>query len=122
MALRPFRVLVCGGRKFTDKALVYRTLDELAAEHGGVLYIIEGGQHGADSLARKWRHDRLQPGETFPADWDRYGDPAGPIRNHRMLAEGQPDLVLAFPGHTGTANMISQAERPGFRVPVRRVK
>jgi len=118
MALRPFRVLVCGGRKFTDRALVYRRLDELAAEHLA-LFIIEGGQSGADTLARKWRHDRLQPGETFHADWKRYGDPAGPIRNKRMLVDGQPDLVLAFPGKNGTANMIAQAER--FGTPVEKV-
>jgi hypothetical protein len=119
MALRPFRVLVCGGRKFTDKALVYRTLDALAEEHPAI-FVIEGGARGADALARMWRHERLQPGETFHADWKRYGDPAGPIRNRKMLVDGQPDLVLAFPGGDGTADMIRQAE--AFRAPVERIK
>jgi SLOG family YspA-like protein len=116
---RPFRVLVCGGRKFTDKALVYRTLDALAAEHG-VLYVIEGGARGADALARTWRHDKLQPGKTFHADWTRYGDAAGPMRNRKMLVDGQPDLVLAFPGGDGTADMMRQAT--AFRCPVEQVR
>ena len=118
MALRPFRVLVCGGRHYSDRARVFAVLDDLAAQHG-VLFVIEGGQRGADSLARKWRHERLQPGETFYADWKRYGDPAGPIRNQKMLVDGQPDLVVAFPGHTGTANMVGKAH--AFRVEVQEV-
>jgi predicted polyphosphate/ATP-dependent NAD kinase len=28
-----------------------------------------------------------------------------------MLVEGLPDLVVAFPGGSGTANMIAQAKR-----------
>ena len=121
MALRPFRVLVCGGRKFTDRRLVFDTLDALAREHG-VLFVIEGGQRGADSLARTWRHDRLQPGRTFYADWNRYGPGAGPIRNRKMLAEGQPDLVVAFPGNTGTADMMKQAGSPPFSIPIQEVR
>ena len=33
-----------------------------------------------------------------------------------MLAEGKPDLVVAFPGGAGTANMIEQARAAGVRV------
>lgn len=41
---------------------------------------------------------------------------AGPIRNSRMLREGKPDLVLAFPGHGGTADMVKQAGEAGVGV------
>lgn len=118
-AAQPFRVLVCGGRKFTDKPLLYRTLDTLARLHG-ILYVIEGGARGADSLARTWRHENLQPGATFHADWKHYPQAAGPMRNRKMLVDGQPDLVLAFPGGAGTADMVRQAE--AFRCPVERVR
>lgn len=37
---------------------------------------------------------------------------AGPIRNSFMLALG-PDLVLAFPGGRGTADMVRQASEAG---------
>lgn len=47
---------------------------------------------------------------------------AGPIRNRRMLEQGKPDLVVAFPGGAGTANMVRLTEaaalpllRPGVR-------
>jgi hypothetical protein len=41
---------------------------------------------------------------------------AGPIRNARMLEEGKPDIVIAFPGGRGTANMIEQAHAAGVEV------
>jgi UDP-N-acetylmuramoylalanine-D-glutamate ligase len=33
-----------------------------------------------------------------------------------MLDEGKPDLVVAFPGGRGTANMVQQAHRAGVEV------
>jgi hypothetical protein len=33
-----------------------------------------------------------------------------------MLEEGKPDLVVAFPGGTGTANMVKQARAAGVEV------
>ena len=56
----------------------------------------------------------------YPADWDTHGRGAGPIRNKQMLEEGKPDLVIAFPGGKGTANMIGQAKEAG--IPVREIE
>jgi hypothetical protein len=50
----------------------------------------------------------------------KHGRAARPIRNQRMLDEGKPDLVVAFPGGRGTTDMIRRAERAG--VPVRQVQ
>jgi hypothetical protein len=33
-----------------------------------------------------------------------------------MLDEGIPDLVVAFPGGRGTANMVRQARERGFEI------
>lgn len=43
------------------------------------------------------------------ADWKKHGKAAGPIRNGIMLRDGKPDMVVAFPGGRGTANMVDQA-------------
>lgn len=82
--------------------------------------VIHGGQKGADKLADKWavEHDRRVV--EFKAHWDKYGKAAGPMRNARMLERGKPDLVVAFPGGVGTANMIKQAREA--KVPVLRIK
>lgn len=78
--------------------------------------IIEGGARGADRLARNYAKVMDIPCETYDAEWDKYGRGAGPIRNKRMLIEGKPDLVVAFPGGGGTANMIEQSRKAGIRV------
>lgn len=112
------KVLVCGGRDYADRARVERVLDDLYVKNG-ITEVIEGRAKGADSLAEDWAMGRNVALRHFPADWDRYGRGAGPRRNRQMLVEGEPDLVVAFLGGRGTANMVSQAEKAG--VPVQKV-
>jgi hypothetical protein len=107
-------VLVCGGRHYRDDKALRRVLD--AALRTGPLVIIEGGARGADRLAREWAKDRGVVCATFPADWDAHGPSAGPIRNRQMIDEGRPQMVLAFPGGRGTADMIRQAQAAGVLV------
>ncbi|KQP61039.1 DUF2493 domain-containing protein [Methylobacterium sp. Leaf108] len=109
------RVLVCGGRDYRDKAHVFATLDRLAAEPG-IDWVIQGGATGADQMAREWCHIRRIGYLNFPADWKQHGRAAGPLRNATMIAEGRPDLVLAFPGGRGTADMTRKAEAAGINV------
>lgn len=112
------RVLVCGGRDFADRELFDDVMSEVASQRR-ISHIIQGGASGADALAREWCVKWRYTYEHFPADWKRDGKAAGPIRNQRMLTEGKPDLVIAFPGGRGTADMIRRAEAAG--VPVRRI-
>lgn len=107
------RVLVCGGREFNDHALAFRTLDELRP---APVRIIQGGAAGADELARNWAARNFITYEHFPADWATHGRAAGPIRNQQMLEQGKPDLVIAFPGGRGTADMVRRAKAAGVRV------
>jgi|ERR1700692_2223078 len=109
------KVLVCGGRKFDDALTLESWLGGIHKQHG-ITLLIEGGAEGADSMARKFAEWAKIPTKTFEADWDRHGTAAGPIRNRQMLVEGRPDLVVAFEGGRGTANMIAQAKAAGVRV------
>lgn len=52
----------------------------------------------------------------YPAQWSLHGRSAGPRRNQRMLDEGRPDLVLAFPGARGTADLVRRAQAAGVLV------
>jgi hypothetical protein len=101
-----------------DFARVCAVLDKLNDE-AGVEVVIEGGAPGADRLAREWSRMVAKGGpdvETFEADWENHGSFAGPMRNARMLAEGRPDVVVAFPGGRGTADMVKKARRAGVEV------
>lgn len=104
------RVLVCGGRDFDSWKLVHQTLREVAPS-----VVIQGGAAGADRLAAKWADVNGVPLITYPALW-RQGKKAGPIRNEFMLSDSQPDLVVAFPGGKGTADMVRRATAAGVNV------
>lgn len=99
------RVLVCGGREFRDRNRVFAVLDALTPP---VSTVIHGAARGADALADEWARARGVPVERFPADWTRHERAAGPLRNARMLTEGRPDRIVAFPGGRGTADMLAR--------------
>ncbi len=105
------RVLVCGGRNYLDRRAIYDALDDLSCT-----MVIHGGARGADMLAGEWAQSRLRPQEIFEAEWGKYGNAAGPIRNQKMIDEGKPELVLAFPGGRGTADIVSRAKAAGIEV------
>jgi hypothetical protein len=111
------RVLVCGGRDFTDADFLFRTLDDLRLKFG-FTHVIHGQGQGADQLAYMWAASRLGEAAVtgFPADWIRFGKSAGPKRNAQMLNEGKPDFVIAFPGGKGTADMVRRARRANVPV------
>lgn len=94
-----------------------REMNKLAAvERPSV--VIHGGARGADSLAGEVATKAGVPVEVYPAQWEKHGRRAGPIRNQQMLDEGRPDVVLAMPGGVGTADMVRRAKAAGLRVVV----
>lgn len=104
------KILVCGGRDFNDFGLLNEVLGGLVDRFGQEFTIIEGGARGADSMAGTWAEIHNKSRMKFPADWNTYGSRAGPLRNQQMIDEGKPDLVIAFPGGRGTADMVRRAE------------
>lgn len=109
------RVLVCGGRDYQQFAIISFVLSAIHKDLA-VSCLIEGGATGADRIAGIWADKKAVKHERYDADWRTHGKAAGPIRNKRMLEEGKPDLVVAFPGHSGTANMVMQAQQAGVKV------
>lgn len=103
------KILVCGGRNFSDRALVIRVLDYLNRPSRPITHLIHGACRGADLLAADWATLRSIPTTAYPADWSLHGPAAGPIRNALMLDEGKPSLVIAFPGGRGTTSCLALA-------------
>jgi hypothetical protein len=128
------RILVCGGRDYSyydNYITMCEVMDEICEEYdlfyddgtyqmpdANKLTIIHGGARGADNLIDRWAVARGLPMEVYPAEWHKYGNKAGFVRNMQMLSEGKPDLVVAFPGGRGTAHMVTIAEKHGVPVHV----
>jgi hypothetical protein len=108
-------VLVCGGRDYADWQMVINTLANIRRTRG-IRVLMHGGAPGADALADRWGRLANVAMEVYKADWKKHGRAAGPLRNERMLKTGKPDLVVAFPGGRGTADMVSRARAAGVEV------
>ena len=103
------RVIVCGGRDYTNRKAVRDTLEKVKRKHGPFV-VIHGCARGADTLAGQ-EAAKMELGiMEFPADWACYGKTAGFIRNKQMLVEGKADAVIAFAGGRGTAMMVKLAK------------
>lgn len=117
-------VLVCGGRDYDKKDELEFVLDFVLDKlqnllmSGTVLHnenpmecitIIHGAARGADTLAGEWAESRGLKLKEFPANWTRYDKSAGSLRNKEMLDKNDVQYLIAFPGGTGTQNMITQA-------------
>jgi hypothetical protein len=109
------RYLICGGRDFADQALLDKALGALIL-HPEDAVIIHGAARGADKMGANWGFNHGAAVEAYPADWDRHKKAAGFIRNQAMLDVGKPDVVLAFPGGNGTADMVRRARAQGVIV------
>lgn len=109
------RVLVCGGRNFSDQARLVSILDEIHRVRP-IGCVIEGDARGADRMAGYWARKKRIDNLKFRAEWKVYGKAAGAIRNQKMLETGNPDLVIAFPGGRGTADMVKRATMAGIEV------
>lgn len=117
------RVLVCGGRDYTDRDRVHNTLCQIDADRGPITCIIHGAATGADNEGMIWAQMMAESGRSithapFAAEWRKHGRAAGPIRNQRMLDVGRPEIVIAFPGGRGTTDMVRRARSAGIEVMV----
>lgn len=107
------KVLVCGGRDYTDFEVIFDVLNLYAFTASAVIH---GGATGADTLAGEWANSHNITCRVYKPDWNKYGNGAGPMRNQKMLDDEKPDLVIAFPGGKGTADMVKRAKVIGTKV------
>lgn len=119
------RILFCGDRNWSDYDSVLETMRSYK-NNSGLVTVIEGEARGADTLARIAGEELGLTVVKYPADWDRHGKAAGPIRNQQMLDEGQPDMVVAFHNNInnskGTRDMITRAKKAGINCVLFRMK
>ena len=101
------KIIVAGGREFNNKEIIFRCLDSVGIKKEYT--IISGHATGVDSMAELYAKERGLTLEIYPAQWDKYGKKAGPMRNHEMACNG--DALIAFwdGSSRGTKNMLRHA-------------
>jgi len=108
-------VLVCGGSNYWDVPSLFATLHCIHVDTT-IKKIVHGDARGADIIAKVWALHVGVEEKAYPANWKKHGRAAGPIRNSEMLEKEKIDLVVAFPGGSGTADMVKKAQEKGIEV------
>lgn len=96
--------------------------DELGTTPHLEITLVHGDARGADRMSERLLRYRVQFYiERYPADWEKHGKRAGPIRNQEMVDLGA-DVCLAFfkngAVNRGTSDCVRRAEKAG--IPVRK--
>lgn len=114
-----YRVLITGSRDWTDYEALRHAIDiNTIGKSRWRTTIVHGAcPTGADYMAAGYAFDEGFNVEAYPADWNKHGRAAGPIRNQQMVDLGA-DVCLAFPlGESrGTRHCMRAAEKAGIKV------
>jgi ABC-type enterochelin transport system substrate-binding protein len=109
-------IIIAGGRTFNDYDSLKDTLDEILTVED--FEVVSGGARGVDALGERYAKEKGHSVKLFPADWDKHGKAAGPIRNEEM-AKYADGLVAFWDGSSrGTASMIKKAEKHNLEIKV----
>lgn len=112
-----YTILISGDRNWSDftkiRTVLTQTIGTRPLEE---IVIVHGDAKGADKIGGWIAKDMGIPVDNifaYPADWNKHGKAAGPIRNEHMLKMHEVDIVLAFHSNIedskGTKHMISCA-------------
>ena len=113
------KIIIAGTRTFNDKHLLFCQMDYLIAKFDLQYFeVISGTAEGADKLGEEWGKERHATITRFPADWNKHGKAAGPIRNAEMADVADICVVFWDGKSKGTKNMIETALSKGLMVKV----
>jgi len=111
------KILVCGSRNWDRRKPIWEALGAVKKKKN--VTVIHGTAKGADTLAGEIGWELGFNIEKYPANWEKYGKAAGPLRNQKMI-DKNPDVVLAFTedldSSRGTADTVRRAKKAGIPV------
>lgn len=107
------KVIIAGGREFNDYKFIKESIIKLNLN---ISEIVSGKSKGVDTMGEQYALENNIPIKTFPANWEKHGRAAGPIRNKEM-ADYADVLISFWNGQSkGTKSMIELAKKKGIIV------
>ena len=111
------KLAIVGSRDFNDYDKVIYYVSEYFGLGADGLFgnyiteVVSGGANGADALGKRLAKEYSIKYTEFPADWNKHGKAAGPIRNEQIMQ--YTDKVIAFwDGQSkGTMSAINLARK-----------
>lgn len=105
-----YKVIIAGGRDFNDYDMLERECENLLWLRRPNIEVVSGGARGADFLGEQYANNKGYAVKRFPAEWNKYGNSAGPIRNRQMAKYTDACIVFWDGLSIGTKSMIGLAK------------
>lgn len=96
------KCIIAGSRDFIPAKSDYNLVKHLVKENN-ITQIVSGGAKGTDAFGEEMAELLDIKLKIFSANWDKYGNKAGPLRNREMA--DYADCVILFKGGEGTNSM-----------------
>ena len=113
------RVIITGDRNWRCQDLALNLVRRLKVRYGPDLVVVHGACRGVDTAFSNACRYLDVAEEPHPADWDGFGNGAGPKRNAEMVAAGA-DFAIAvhrcLDRSRGTRDCVTRAIAAGISV------
>lgn len=105
------KVIIAGSRNFTDYQKLKKECDQFLQNQKNIEIVSGDYYKGADKLGIQYANEKGFNLIKFPAEWNKFGKAAGPIRNKQMV--NYADVLIAFWDRKskGTASIIRFAKK-----------
>ena len=109
-----FKVIIAGSREFDDYDKLKEKCDKILSrkvKEGEEIIVVSGAARGADTLGEKYAEEKGYKVERYPANWNKYGNRAGYLRNKKMAEVSNACIVFLCKDseNKGSKMMISIA-------------
>jgi hypothetical protein len=108
------KVIIAGSRHmpFSDYPKVAVAAKRWQNTCGPIAEVVCGMAKGADTFGMKWAIcEAGLPVKKFPADWNKYGNGAGLVRNREMRDYADGLIAFVYNDSPGTTDMIREMQR-----------
>lgn len=108
------RTIIAGSRTVSENDVIGAI--QSCPWSGFISTVVSGTAKGADKFGEKWANEHKIKINRFPAEWEKYGKRAGPMRN-KVMSENADALIAVWDGKSrGTRSMIDMAAKQGLRI------
>jgi len=102
------KVIIAGSRNIEDYPLVAQAMQRCGFD---VTEVVCGMANGIDKLGEQWAIANNISVKEMPANWNRDGKAAGPIRNRDMAKYADAAVIIWDGKSPGSRNMINEMIR-----------
>lgn len=116
------KLIIAGSRDISEEEALERidsVLGDIPVSPDQIIEVVSGGARGPDHAGEVWARRHKISILIFPADWEKHGKAAGPIRNIEMAKYVGMDgaLLPIWDGRSrGTQHMMQTAREHGVLV------